>query len=139
MKPGFTRISFLRLTSEAEIGHLLTAVEFVATKGWLFLPQYKPCVSTAAWVHTLGTSNTTTGDASDKKSTITCKPLAAFEDVLQRAVDAQQGKKSSRVKYAVCSLTEIEETKLLLAVQVSAACQSHTTVVYHTIWHTYTI
>ena len=117
VQPGFTRVSFLQLYSAAETKYILSAIEFVATKGWLFLPQYRPSVSTAAWVHikhdsVCGNATTSSTDG------ITCEPLAAFETRLQQAVTGKESNAANSMAYNVCTLTGSEEAQLLAAVQV---------------------
>jgi hypothetical protein len=116
MKLGFTRVSFLHLYSTAETEHILAAIEFVVTRGWLFLPQYKPSVRTAAWVHVQ--HDTADGVAESKTCDITCEALATFEGWLQQAATDKEGSTSRSMTYNVCTLTDSEEAQLLTAVRV---------------------
>ncbi|CAI5715820.1 unnamed protein product [Peronospora destructor] len=51
LRPGFTRMSFPYFMGTAEIEYMLTAVNFVATDGWKFLPQYKFDHKSGVWKH----------------------------------------------------------------------------------------
>ncbi|TDH72116.1 hypothetical protein CCR75_003669 [Bremia lactucae] len=51
LRPGFTRMSFPFFTNTAECDYLLAAVNFVASDGWKFLPQYKFNHKSGAWKH----------------------------------------------------------------------------------------
>ncbi|CAH0490865.1 unnamed protein product [Peronospora farinosa] len=51
LRPGFTRMSFPYFMGTAEIEYVLTAVNFVATDGWKFLPQYKFDHKSGVWKH----------------------------------------------------------------------------------------
>jgi hypothetical protein len=52
LRPGFTRLSLAYYNSPAEIGHILYAIHFIASKGYLFLPQYRMNHITGEWKHT---------------------------------------------------------------------------------------
>ncbi|ETK76739.1 hypothetical protein F441_17268 [Phytophthora nicotianae CJ01A1] len=51
LRPGFTRMSFPYFMSDAELEYVLSAVNFVATDGWKFLPQYKFNHKSGVWKH----------------------------------------------------------------------------------------
>ncbi|KAL3661679.1 hypothetical protein V7S43_013438 [Phytophthora oleae] len=51
LRPGFTRMSFPYFMSSAELEYVLAAVNFVATDGWKFLPQYKFNHKSGVWKH----------------------------------------------------------------------------------------
>ncbi|GMF40473.1 unnamed protein product [Phytophthora fragariaefolia] len=51
LRPGFTRMSFPYFMSTAEMEYVLAAVNFVATDGWKFLPQYKFNHKSGVWKH----------------------------------------------------------------------------------------
>uniref|UniRef100_H3H5W5 Aminotransferase class V domain-containing protein n=1 Tax=Phytophthora ramorum TaxID=164328 RepID=H3H5W5_PHYRM len=51
LRPGFTRVSFPYFMTTAELEYVLAAVNFVATDGWKFLPQYKFNHKSGAWKH----------------------------------------------------------------------------------------
>ncbi|CAH0476125.1 unnamed protein product [Peronospora belbahrii] len=51
LRPGFTRMSFPYFMGTAEIEYVLTAVNFVASDGWKFLPQYKFDHKSGVWKH----------------------------------------------------------------------------------------
>ncbi|KAJ8524525.1 hypothetical protein ON010_g16592 [Phytophthora cinnamomi] len=51
LRPGFTRMSFPYFMSTAELEYVLAAVNFVATDGWKFLPQYKFNHKSGVWKH----------------------------------------------------------------------------------------
>ena len=38
---GFTRVNFNYFLSDEEVDYLVSAIEFVAEFGWMFLPHYK--------------------------------------------------------------------------------------------------
>jgi hypothetical protein len=52
LRPGFTRLSLAYYNSPAEIDHILQAIHFIASKGFLFLPQYRMNHITGEWKHT---------------------------------------------------------------------------------------
>ncbi len=37
---GYTRCNFSYFFTEGEVDYICDAIEFVAQKGWMFLPQY---------------------------------------------------------------------------------------------------
>jgi selenocysteine lyase/cysteine desulfurase len=51
LRPGYTRVSFPYWIGMAEIEYVVDAIEFVATHGWCFLPQYKYNPKTGEWAH----------------------------------------------------------------------------------------
>jgi selenocysteine lyase/cysteine desulfurase len=51
VKPGWARVNFHFLMSDAEFDFLCRAILFVAEKGKYFLPQYEFQLSTGAWKH----------------------------------------------------------------------------------------
>jgi hypothetical protein len=51
VKPGWARVNFHFLMSDAEFDFLCQAILFVAEKGRYFLPQYEFQLSTGAWKH----------------------------------------------------------------------------------------
>ncbi len=51
VKPGWARVNFHFLMSDAEFDFLCQAILFVAEKGKYFLPQYEFQLSTGAWKH----------------------------------------------------------------------------------------
>ncbi|KAG6961099.1 hypothetical protein JG688_00009282 [Phytophthora aleatoria] len=51
LRPGFTRMSSPYFMSPAELEYVLAAVNFVATDGWKFLPQYKFNHKSGVWKH----------------------------------------------------------------------------------------
>ncbi|KAF4041923.1 PP-loop family [Phytophthora infestans] len=51
LRPGFTRMSFPYFMSAGELEYVLAAVNFVATDGWKFLPQYKFNHKSGVWKH----------------------------------------------------------------------------------------
>jgi selenocysteine lyase/cysteine desulfurase len=52
IRPGFVRISFNFFTDEREFNFVLDAIDFVATHGWKFLPEYGFLPETNEWQHT---------------------------------------------------------------------------------------
>jgi selenocysteine lyase/cysteine desulfurase len=51
IKPGWVRVSLPYYGSDAEIEFVLSAIEFVATRGDLFLPLYRLCWREGLWQH----------------------------------------------------------------------------------------
>ncbi|KAL8001726.1 putative aminotransferase class V domain, tRNA(Ile)-lysidine/2-thiocytidine synthase [Plasmopara halstedii] len=51
LRPGFTRVSFPYFMSTTEREYVLTAVGFVASNGWKFLPLYKFNHKSGVWKH----------------------------------------------------------------------------------------
>jgi selenocysteine lyase/cysteine desulfurase len=51
LKPGVSRMSFPYFADEKEVDYILEAVNFVATHGWKFLPQYEYDPHNGAWRH----------------------------------------------------------------------------------------
>ncbi|KAG7395908.1 hypothetical protein PHYBOEH_003033 [Phytophthora boehmeriae] len=51
LKPGVSRMSFPYFADEEEVEYVLEAVNFVATHGWKFLPQYEFDPHNGAWRH----------------------------------------------------------------------------------------
>uniref|UniRef100_M4B796 Aminotransferase class V domain-containing protein n=1 Tax=Hyaloperonospora arabidopsidis (strain Emoy2) TaxID=559515 RepID=M4B796_HYAAE len=51
LRPGFTRMSFPYFMNTEEVEYALAAVDFVATDGWKFLPQYKFNHKSGVWKH----------------------------------------------------------------------------------------
>ncbi len=51
IKPGWCRIGFHYVMDDAEADYVIEAVEFVARRGRLFLPQYRFDVRTGQWSH----------------------------------------------------------------------------------------
>ncbi|KAH9141845.1 hypothetical protein AeRB84_014021, partial [Aphanomyces euteiches] len=52
LKPGFTRVSFPYILSDAEVEYVVEAIKFVARHGWKFLWQYEFRRETGEWFHT---------------------------------------------------------------------------------------
>lgn len=51
IKPGWCRVSLHYVMDDIEVDYILNAIEFVADKGYRFLPQYNFDVYTGAWQH----------------------------------------------------------------------------------------
>lgn len=51
VKPGWARVSFHYLCDDEEVEYLLSAIEFIAEHGHLFLPLYKFCWRGGSWTH----------------------------------------------------------------------------------------
>jgi selenocysteine lyase/cysteine desulfurase len=51
VRPGFVRLSFAYYMDDAEVAFVTRAVDFVATHGWKFLPQYLFFPETGVWRH----------------------------------------------------------------------------------------
>ena len=51
LKPGFNRLNLPWFSSDDEIQFVLEAIQFVAEKGWKFLPQYTFDSATSDWYH----------------------------------------------------------------------------------------
>ena len=51
LRPGFVRITFEYYWTDAEVAYVIDAVNFIAEKGWLFLPVYNCYPETAEWKH----------------------------------------------------------------------------------------
>ncbi len=51
LKPGWVRVNFNYFCSEAEIDHILEAVNFIADHGWKLLPQYDFHADSGLWHH----------------------------------------------------------------------------------------
>jgi selenocysteine lyase/cysteine desulfurase len=54
IKPGWVRVNFNYFISEPVFNYMLQAVHFVATQGWLFLPDYHFDPATGIWRHRRG-------------------------------------------------------------------------------------
>lgn len=50
VKPGWTRVTFGYAIDHDEFEFLLSAIEFVASNGWRFLPEYRYAVDTGDWL-----------------------------------------------------------------------------------------
>jgi selenocysteine lyase/cysteine desulfurase len=51
IKPGWCRVGFHYVMDDAEAEYVINAVDFVATRGFLFLPLYNFDLKLATWVH----------------------------------------------------------------------------------------
>ncbi|OQS01596.1 hypothetical protein ACHHYP_00577 [Achlya hypogyna] len=51
LRPGFSRVSFPYIMDNSDVAFVLRAIEFVATHGWKFLPQYRFNHKTGEWKH----------------------------------------------------------------------------------------
>ncbi|ETW02336.1 hypothetical protein H310_05873 [Aphanomyces invadans] len=51
LRPGMSRVSFPYIMDDAEVDYILAALDFVATDGWKFLPQYRFNHKTGEWKH----------------------------------------------------------------------------------------
>lgn len=51
VRPGWTRVNFHYLLSDAEFAYICDAIEFVATRGAFFLPLYRFDLHSGSWVH----------------------------------------------------------------------------------------
>jgi hypothetical protein len=51
IKPGWVRVSFNYFISEATFSYIVDAVDLVATRGWLLLPEYRFNPATGLWRH----------------------------------------------------------------------------------------
>ncbi len=51
MKPGWTRLNFHYLFSETELEYICTAIDFIATNGYKFIPLYMFNCNTGEWFH----------------------------------------------------------------------------------------
>lgn len=54
VKPGWTRVNFNYFIGEAQFDFVVEAVDWIATHGWKFLPQYCFCPATGLWFHRRG-------------------------------------------------------------------------------------
>jgi hypothetical protein len=54
IKPGWVRINFNYFISAAVFEYIVEAVNFVATHGWRFLPDYRFDLATGRWRHRRG-------------------------------------------------------------------------------------
>ena len=51
LRVGFTRVNLNYFLSDDEIEYILTAIEFVAKYGWMFLPHYQFEAETGIWIN----------------------------------------------------------------------------------------
>ncbi|MFX1252843.1 MAG: aminotransferase class V-fold PLP-dependent enzyme [Promethearchaeota archaeon] len=51
IKPGWLRVNFHYTMSEADFKFVCQAIDFIATNGYLFIPQYKMNIQTGMWSH----------------------------------------------------------------------------------------
>jgi hypothetical protein len=51
LRLGYTRINLNYFIPDEEIDYILSAVEFIANFGWMFLPHYQFEVETGIWVN----------------------------------------------------------------------------------------
>jgi selenocysteine lyase/cysteine desulfurase len=51
IKPGWVRLNFNYFISDTVFQYIVAAVRFVATRGWMLLPDYRFDPSTAVWAH----------------------------------------------------------------------------------------
>jgi selenocysteine lyase/cysteine desulfurase len=59
IKPGWCRIGFHYVMDKVDVDYIIKAVEFIATKGELFLPWYNFCLKQACWKHINDTDDCT--------------------------------------------------------------------------------
>lgn len=52
LRPGFSRVSFPYWLTEASINFIVSAIEFVADYGHMFIPSYRYNPKTGEWAHT---------------------------------------------------------------------------------------
>ena len=52
LRPGFSRVSFPYWLTEASVNYILSAIEFVADHGHMFVPSYRYNPKTGEWAHT---------------------------------------------------------------------------------------
>jgi len=50
MRMGFTRFNIPYFFNDSEVEYVISAIEFVCTYGWMFLPNYKFDVDLGIWV-----------------------------------------------------------------------------------------
>ena len=50
-KPGWVRVSFHFLMSDAEVEHILRSVNWLGNHGWMLLPQYRFDAVSGRWTH----------------------------------------------------------------------------------------
>jgi hypothetical protein len=51
LRLGYTRVNLNYFIPDEEIEYILSAIEFVANFGWMFLPHYQFEVETGIWVN----------------------------------------------------------------------------------------
>lgn len=51
LRPGYTRINLSYLLPQEELDYVLSAIEFVAEYGWMFLPHYQFEPETGIWIN----------------------------------------------------------------------------------------
>ena len=51
LRVGFVRINVPWFLSEEDVDYLLSAIEFVAKYGWMFLPHYQFEAETGIWIN----------------------------------------------------------------------------------------
>ncbi|RHZ38268.1 hypothetical protein DYB26_003750 [Aphanomyces astaci] len=51
LRPGMSRVSFPYAMDDTEVDYVLAAMDFVATEGWKFLPQYEFNHASGEWKH----------------------------------------------------------------------------------------
>ena len=50
MRMGFTRFNLPYFFTDSEVDYIVSAIEFVSTFGWMFLPNYKFDYDLGIWV-----------------------------------------------------------------------------------------
>ncbi len=51
LKPGWVRVNFNYFLSETVFAYILDAIDWLASEGWRFLPEYRVDAATGQWTH----------------------------------------------------------------------------------------
>ncbi|RHY14008.1 hypothetical protein DYB25_001414 [Aphanomyces astaci] len=92
LRPGMSRVSFPYIMDDDEVEYILAALDFVATEGWKFLPQYRFNHKTGEWKHRTRFTKFPTRKWLSKATFLASPPLPAITPVASYAEYLAQAK-----------------------------------------------
>ena len=127
VKPGWVRVGFHFTLSEADFEFIIKAIEFIAEKGYLFLPLYSFDVRTGTWTHLeekegdlpdYGLQHALSSTAIYKAINNECERQVDYEAYLKEADDIAESLKEKEHKYLTFE-DETEELRFFEVINLS--------------------
>lgn len=127
VKPGWVRVGFHYTLSETDFDFIIKAIEFVAEKGYLFLPLYSFDIHSGTWSHVddkenfrpeFGLGHALASTAAYQAINNECERQVDYEDYLKIASDLAESLKDQPHKYLTFT-DETEELRFFEVIKLS--------------------
>jgi selenocysteine lyase/cysteine desulfurase len=127
VKPGWVRVGFHFTLSETDFDFIIKAIEFIAEKGYLFLPVYKFDVHSGTWSHVedntdfhpdFGLEHALCSTAVYKAINNECERQVDYESYLKEADDIAESLKDHIHKYITLD-EQVEELRFFEVIHLS--------------------